>query len=183
MQEYWDRFCQGVGGEGGVDLRGFDASIEGLRAGGVRESVNRNRGFLDDGRTYSFSFPVEAHSCNFFGMLHGGCIFTLVDCIGTAVIAGAGKAPGVTVNCSVNFLSPAPRGSVVVVEGNVLKVGKTLQVSHWRRGIVHRRRRDSATDPTLQFSAVHLYAQRKRSRRFKAIAQGNVIKAAQPAAK
>ena len=86
---------------------------------------------------------LKAHSCNFFGMLHGGCIFTLVDCIGTAVIAGAGKAPGVTVNCSVNFLSPAPPGSVVVVEGNVLKVGKTLQVSHWRRGIVPWRRRAS----------------------------------------
>ena len=69
MQEYWDRFCQGVGGEGGVDLRGFDASIEGLRAGGVRESVNRNRGFLDDGRTYydktkeMFTKPYDFKFC------------------------------------------------------------------------------------------------------------------------
>ena len=61
-------------------------------------------------------------------MLHGGAIASLIDHAGTVAISSSDREgrPGVSTDLNVTFLAPAPRGSTVVAEAQVLKNGKTL---------------------------------------------------------
>jgi acyl-coenzyme A thioesterase 13 len=65
---------------------------------------------------------------NPLGFLHGGCIATMVDHVGTIAIMSAHKQglPGVTTDLNATYLAPAAAGSTVVADAQVLKVGKTL---------------------------------------------------------
>ena len=62
--------------------------------------------------------PVTPGVQNAYGTLHGGCVATLVDVVGTmALLAADPKRPGVSVDMSVSFVAAAKAGSEVVVEG------------------------------------------------------------------
>jgi acyl-coenzyme A thioesterase 13 len=65
---------------------------------------------------------------NLGGTLHGGAIATLVDDAGTIAIMTADREgrPGVTTDLNVSYFAPAPGGSVVHADAEVLKIGKTL---------------------------------------------------------
>jgi acyl-coenzyme A thioesterase 13 len=80
-----------------------------------------------DGRA-RLELDVTEAMQNVNGMLHGGVIATLVDIAGTAAIKTADRQgrPGVSTDLNVSFFAPAPGGSVVVADAQVLKIGKTL---------------------------------------------------------
>ena len=68
----------------------------------------------------------EAHS-NSYGTLHGGCTATLVDIVGTmAALTVDPLRPGVSVDMSQTFLSPARVGQAVWLEGRCLRAGRRL---------------------------------------------------------
>lgn len=64
---------------------------------------------------------------NAYNTLHGGAVCTLVDVVGTmALLARDPTRPGVSVELSTSFTSPAPAGGLVTVVGRVLKEGRRL---------------------------------------------------------
>ncbi|GBF98031.1 hypothetical protein Rsub_11142 [Raphidocelis subcapitata] len=69
--------------------------------------------------------PTRAHS-NRFGSMHGGCIATLVDVIGSAAIATVSDRGGVSVAINTNYLSPTPIGEDLDIEATVVKRGKQM---------------------------------------------------------
>jgi acyl-coenzyme A thioesterase 13 len=71
--------------------------------------------------------PVTKQRCNRYGTLHGGCIAALVDIVSTAaLLAGSkSKASGVTLDLNVSYATAAKLHSVVLVEAETLKVGRS----------------------------------------------------------
>lgn len=68
------------------------------------------------------TLPVTPGVQNAYGTLHGGCVATLVDVVGTmALLAANPKRPGVSVDMSVSFVAAAKAGSEVVVEGRYVQ--------------------------------------------------------------
>lgn len=67
---------------------------------------------------------------NGFGSLHGGATATLIDAaVGVAILGQlGGKRPVTTVELKVNYLRPAPEGTVRA-RARFIKFGKTLVVS------------------------------------------------------
>jgi acyl-coenzyme A thioesterase 13 len=95
---------------------GFDRVFPGLELVDAGEGRARLR------------LPVSETVQNINGALHGGAAATLVDMAGTLAIMTAdrdGRA-GVSSDLNISWLSPAPRDSVVIAEGTVLKTGRTL---------------------------------------------------------
>lgn len=58
--------------------------------------------------------------------MHGGCIATLVDVIGSAAIVTQSDRGGVSININTNYLSPMAIGEVMEIEATVSKVGKQI---------------------------------------------------------
>jgi acyl-coenzyme A thioesterase 13 len=65
---------------------------------------------------------------NISGNLHGGATASLVDHVGTLAIITADQEarPGVTTDLNVTYFAPAPAGSTVIADAQVLKCGKTM---------------------------------------------------------
>ena len=89
------------------------------------------------------SLVVEARHTNPNGVLHGGVLTTLMDeCLGGVIASVRGMeamwaAPHATVDLNVSFMSGARPGDDIIVEGRVLKVGRTVafgEVEARRRG-------------------------------------------------
>jgi acyl-coenzyme A thioesterase 13 len=97
-------------------LVGFDRALTGLE---ILES--------GEGRARARILVVETMQ-NLFGNLHGGAIATLVDDIGTLAIISADREHrlGVTTDLNVSYFAPGRAGSAILVEGKVLKIGRTL---------------------------------------------------------
>jgi acyl-coenzyme A thioesterase 13 len=74
--------------------------------------------------------PVTREKTNRYGTLHGGCIATLVDVIGTSSIFSVSPESGVSLHISVDYLSPAPAGKNVVIDSKVVRVGRTIAVAN-----------------------------------------------------
>lgn len=73
------------------------------------------------------SVEVSEPLQNAYSTLHGGAAATLVDVVGTlALLSIDATRPGVSVELGLSFLSPAPAGATVLIEGTVLKTGKRL---------------------------------------------------------
>ncbi|EFN54601.1 hypothetical protein CHLNCDRAFT_135083 [Chlorella variabilis] len=75
--------------------------------------------------------PVTPAVSNRYGTLHGGCIATLVDTVGSAALVTASPKGGVSLNINVNYLSKVATGGRVLIEAQsdvmqVVKVGKTI---------------------------------------------------------
>lgn len=75
--------------------------------------------------------------CNAYGTLHGGCVTTLVDVVGTlAILAQDPTRAGVSVEISTSFMTAAEQGDRVRCVGKLLKGGKRLaftQVDLYRK--------------------------------------------------
>jgi len=93
---------------------GFDAAFPGMELLDVANGRARVR------------LPVGERVQNINGTLHGGAIATLVDNAGTLAIISADRQhrAGVTTDLNVSYFAPGT--GVVVCEGTVLKIGKTL---------------------------------------------------------
>ncbi|KAJ4300498.1 hypothetical protein N0V88_003173 [Collariella sp. IMI 366227] len=79
----------------------------------------------------TFRFAVQRQHCNGLGNLHGGCTSTLFDfCTSTplALLARPGfwSYLGVSRTLNTTFLRPAPVGSSVLVECEVVQIGQRL---------------------------------------------------------
>ncbi|KAL4421379.1 hypothetical protein ABPG75_010670 [Micractinium tetrahymenae] len=70
--------------------------------------------------------PVTLAVANRYGTLHGGCIATLVDTVGTAALVTVSPKGGVSLSINVNYLSKAPLGGSVLVEAQLVKSGRTI---------------------------------------------------------
>lgn len=101
----------------------------------IRQAMERGFGKTCGFRAISFGegkakveLDVTDAIQNLGGFLHGGAIATLVDDAGTLAIVTADREnrPGVSTDLNVSFFSPAPGGSTVVADAQVLKIGKTL---------------------------------------------------------
>ncbi|GAB4820774.1 hypothetical protein N2152v2_007820 [Parachlorella kessleri] len=83
-------------------------------------------GFTAERGRVSCLLPVTDRVRNVYGTLHGGCMATLVDTVGSAALVTVSERSGMSLNINVNYLSPVPVGGTVVVEAEVVKVGKTI---------------------------------------------------------
>jgi uncharacterized protein (TIGR00369 family) len=77
------------------------------------------------------SLVVEPHHTNPSGVMHGGVITTMMDsALGASLSALRGEEatrnPHATVEMNASFLSAARPGDKIVVEGRVIRVGKTI---------------------------------------------------------
>ena len=77
------------------------------------------------------SLVLEPHHTNPNGVMHGGVITTMMDsALGAALgsLRGpeAGRSPHATVEMNASFLAGARPGDKIVVEGRVLRLGKSI---------------------------------------------------------
>jgi len=78
------------------------------------------------------SLVLEPHHTNPNGVMHGGVVTTLMDeVLGGAIASVRGMevmraAPHATVEMNASFLAAARPGDRVVVEGRVLRLGKSI---------------------------------------------------------
>lgn len=91
-------------------------TLEGLREARADAAAGTFRAVLD----------VTPRVANRFGTLHGGCIATLVDVIGTAALVTKTQLAGVSVEINVSYMGSAKLGEEVEVVAKVLKVGSSL---------------------------------------------------------
>lgn len=90
----------------------------------------------------SFAFTVRPQHCNRMNSLHGGCIASIFDLTTTLSLArirrpGFWDSMGVSRSLSVTYLRPAPTGTELLIECEVVQVGRTLAAL---RGTMKRRR-------------------------------------------
>lgn len=69
---------------------------------------------------------VTPHVLNPYGSVHGGCLVALADSVAGHNMAAAGKL-SVTLNSTVNFLSPAV-GKMVKCRSKIQKMGRKISV-------------------------------------------------------
>lgn len=75
---------------------------------------------------------------NNYGTLHGGCISTLVDVVGTLALLGVDPSrAGVSVEMNQSFTSAATVGERVSAEGIVERYGRTLGFTQVRLAIIN----------------------------------------------
>ncbi len=77
------------------------------------------------------SLVLEPHHTNPNGVMHGGVITTMMDsamgaALGSLRGAEAGRSPHATVEMNASFLAGARPGDKIVVEGRVLRLGKSI---------------------------------------------------------
>ncbi len=77
------------------------------------------------------SLVLEPHHTNPNGVMHGGVITTMMDSAMGAALSSlrgpeAGRSPHATVEMNASFLAGARPGDKIVVEGRVLRLGKSL---------------------------------------------------------
>lgn len=99
----------------------------------------------------SFEYEVQWQHCNKLGNLHGGCAATLFDYCTTLVLALINKPGfwfllGVSRTLNVTYLRPIPAKETVLIECEILQVGKRLTSL---KGVI-RRRSDGAIMATCE---------------------------------
>jgi uncharacterized protein (TIGR00369 family) len=103
----------------------------------------------EDGRGWCRMFPAQEHS-NLGNKVHGGALMTFVDMALYAggAMAGANVAQAVTLNCSVDFLSPAELG--VPLDAEVEKLQETGRLVFLRGRLVQEERLVAAFSAALR---------------------------------
>eukprot|EP00891_Asterochloris_glomerata_P004867 jgi/Astpho2/4867/gw1.00069.118.1_t len=76
--------------------------------------------------------PVLQKVQNRYGTLHGGCVATLVDTVGSAALVTKVENAGVSLHISVDYLSSwvhiCAGGGECLIEATVLRLGRTIAV-------------------------------------------------------
>jgi acyl-coenzyme A thioesterase 13 len=101
---------------------GFDSTA--LNNCGIH-SIQSDHGYIQ------CRFFVHPKVQNKFSILHGGCIATLVDVVGTAALMTQSTKPGKSVSIQVNYVSAAVANEEYEVRARVIKSGRhiaTVQV-------------------------------------------------------
>lgn len=70
---------------------------------------------------------VREELANPYGMVHGGCIFTLADTIGGSAALTHGKSI-VTVDSNIHYLAPAINTTKLIAEAREIKYGSKIAV-------------------------------------------------------
>ncbi|KAK4496713.1 hypothetical protein PRZ48_012696 [Zasmidium cellare] len=88
----------------------------------------------------TFRFRVERYYINAGGSLHGGAQSLIYDHLTSLAIQAVGKpdgwlVPGVSRSLNVTYLRPAPEGTIVLCECEVMAAGKGLALM---RGVMRR---------------------------------------------
>lgn len=83
--------------------------------------------------TGTFAFKVDGFYCNGSGNLHGGAQSMMYDICSSLVLQSIGKRggwinAGVSRTLTVNYLRPAPEGTEMEMECEVVAAGKTLSM-------------------------------------------------------
>ncbi|KAI9893309.1 MAG: hypothetical protein M1814_000439 [Vezdaea aestivalis] len=104
-----------------------------------------------------FSFTVQESMTNRLGTLHGGATATLFDNLTTAVLPLVAKEGfwmrmGVSRNLNVTYLKPAIVGDIVLVECDIMGIGKKICTL---RGVM-RRQSDNAILATAEHHKVSI---------------------------
>jgi len=78
-----------------------------------------------------FRYVVQPEHCNGLGNLHGGCAATIFDfCTSVAIMPlarpGHWSYFGVSRTLSTTYLRPVPRGATVLIECEVVQLGRKL---------------------------------------------------------
>ena len=92
----------------------------------IRVFENFEEQVFEEGHVIVTTQVVEK-SLNFFGQAHGGYLFTLGDQVAGLVALSTGVY-AVTLQSSINYLSPAHLADQLTVEGNCVHNGKTTKV-------------------------------------------------------
>ena len=87
-----------------------------------------------------FKFKVDKFYCNASGNLHGGAQSFIYDMLTSLVVQGIGRRDwwmngGVSRSLNVTYLRPAPEGTEVLCEVEVMSAGKSLALL---RGVMRR---------------------------------------------
>lgn len=87
-----------------------------------------------------FSYTVQKENCNRSGNLHGGCTASIFDFATSMPLALVNKPGfwfqlGVSRTLNVSYLKPIPCGSKILIECEIVGLGKTLGHT---RGIMRR---------------------------------------------
>jgi uncharacterized protein (TIGR00369 family) len=90
----------------------------------------------------TFSFTCLDEHCNRLGNLHGGAAATLFDLCTTIPLVHVSKPGfwqflGVTRNLNVSYFRPVPSGEEVLIECEILQIGKRLATL---KGVMRRKR-------------------------------------------
>lgn len=93
----------------------FDRVLDGMQVTDIKSGFVR------------CELPVTDDKANTYGTLHGGCIAMAIDIVGTmAQLSADPLRPGVSVELNVSYCTAAKLGDSVIIEGRLLKTGKTL---------------------------------------------------------
>ena len=77
----------------------------------------------------SLKATISENSKNPYGMVHGGLIYTLIDCT-AGITARADEHNYVTQSVNVNYLSNVKDEKTIFTESDVIKRGKSVVVIH-----------------------------------------------------
>ncbi|UNI24525.1 hypothetical protein JDV02_010262 [Purpureocillium takamizusanense] len=89
----------------------------------------------------TFAFTVQREHCNNMGTMHGGCTASIFDVCTTLPVAfflapGSWEMLGVTRTLNVSYMLPVFVGDEVLIECEVLQIGKKLAAL---RGVMRRK--------------------------------------------
>ncbi len=72
---------------------------------------------------------ISKESKNPYGMIHGGLIYTMIDCV-AGITARADGNKYVTQNSYVNYLSNTATADIIYAESDVIRRGNSVVVVH-----------------------------------------------------
>lgn len=105
----------------------------------------------------TFTYTVQPDNCNRLQNLHGGCAATLFDFCTTLPLClinkpGYWQYMGVTRTLNVTYMRPVPAGEEVLIECEIVQVGKKLATL---KGVM-RRKSDGALISTCEHGKVNI---------------------------
>jgi acyl-coenzyme A thioesterase 13 len=109
-----------------------------------------------------FNYTVQPGHCNRMQNLHGGCMASIFDFTTTLSLLmvsrpGFWQTMGVSQNLNITYLRPAPIGTELLIEVEIVQVGKTLAIL---RGTMRRKSGGQIT-ATCEHSKVNVDARAK----------------------
>ena len=106
-------------GDGTYAFQGWDRHLSG--------ALTLTKPYVDDAHPVEWGMEVKKAHGNSFGALHGGCAASLVDVLGSAVVAmGDAYECGVAVALDVHYAAPAKVGAILRWTATAAKRGGRL---------------------------------------------------------